>query len=311
MAASPFYLVLNAVSGDNDTDTMCRDISEILTAAGRMHEILGVKEPDQIDRVAKEAAARARPTGGVLVAVGGDGTVNAVARAALDSGCPFGVIPQGTFNYFGRTHGISSDTLESVRALLTAQPVPVQVGLVNDRIFLVNASLGLYPQSLDDREEQKRRLGRSRLVALWAAVLTIVRDYQPMLIKMDSEQRVQEMRALTLFIGNSRLQLEQVGLEKSAIVEEGKLMAVLVRPASRLALLWLLVKGALGRLGEARGVQHFGFSQLTVTPIGRRVKRMKVAFDGETCWMSPPIEFRVSVQPLMLMLAGKAASATE
>jgi diacylglycerol kinase family enzyme len=56
------------------------------------------------------------------------------------------VLPQGTFNYFSRTHGIPLDTTDATRALLAGMIRPVQVGLLNDRVFLVNASLGLYPR---------------------------------------------------------------------------------------------------------------------------------------------------------------------
>ena len=79
-----------------------------------------------------------------------------------------GVVPQGTFNYFARTHGIPADQTEAVGLLLRAAPTPVQVARINDRVFLVNASLGLYPDLLEDREAFKARFGRSRGVAFVA-----------------------------------------------------------------------------------------------------------------------------------------------
>ncbi len=66
-----------------------------------------------------------------------------------------GVLPQGTFNYFVRTHGIPTNAADAAQALLYSVPAPVQVGLINDRVFLVNASLGLYPELLQDREVYK------------------------------------------------------------------------------------------------------------------------------------------------------------
>lgn len=301
MPTSPLYVVSNAVSGHGNAETTCRAIAEVLTAAGRTHEILHVGNPEQLAVTAREAVERAQQNKGIVVAVGGDGTLNTVAQATLGSGCAFGVIPQGTFNYFGRTHGISSDAGEAARALLSARVVPVQVGLVNDRVFLVNAGLGLYPQSLEDREAQKKRLGRSRLVAVWAALLTVFRDYRPMAIRLEHKERVVELRTLTLFVGNNRLQLEQVGLDESSNVEEGKLVVILLPPVTTVALLSLMFKGALGRLGKAQGVQHFSLSNLTVTPVRRRASRLKVAFDGEICWMDAPIEFRVAPEPLLLL----------
>ncbi len=73
-----------------------------------------VEAPGQLQAFAREAVERARANGGIVVA-GGDGTINAVAQATLGSGCVFGVLPQGTFNYFSRTHGIPAENEAALR----------------------------------------------------------------------------------------------------------------------------------------------------------------------------------------------------
>jgi len=77
---------------------------------------------------------------------------------------------------------------------------------------------------------------------------------------------------------------------------------VMLRPIGTLAMLWLLLRGAIGRLGEADDVESFAFERLVVTPtrgFGRR--RMKVAFDGEIEWLAAPLRFEVAAQPLWLL----------
>jgi diacylglycerol kinase family enzyme len=103
-----------------------------------------------------------------------------------------------------------------------------------------------------------------------------------------------------LFVGNNRLQLEQIGLDTD-VVEDGKLAALVLRPVSTLALLGLLVRGAMGRLSKARGVDSFALTRLTVTPSNPRIRRLKIATDGEVAWMNTPIEFRVAPEPLLLL----------
>jgi len=299
--AAPLFIVLNAGSGRQDTDAVRATIEGVLRAAGRRHEILRVDTPSALPDVAERAVAAAKASGGMVVACGGDGTLNAVAQAALGSGCGFGVIPQGTFNYFGRTHGIASDTAAAARSLLAGRLRPVQVGCINDRIFLVNASLGLYPRVLEDREEQKRRLGRSRGVAAWAALVTLWRGVRPLRIELQHGGVRRNVRASTLFVGNNRLQLEQVGLPEAEALEDGKLGVVLVRAMSAPALLRLMLQGALGRLRGADDVEHFALSELWVRParVTRR-RRVKVATDGEIHRMDPPIRIRVADEPLWL-----------
>ena len=299
---APFFIVLNAGSGRRDGEAAREAIETVLSAAGRRFRLQAVEQPERLRPLAERAVAEARESGGVVVAAGGDGTINALAQAALGSGCPFGVIPQGTFNYFSRSHGIPSDTLEATRLLLGARPQPVQVGLVNDRVFLVNASLGLYPQLLEDREAWKQQFGRTRLVALGAALATLLREHRQLQLVIELPGSVRRIRTPTLFVGNNRLQLEQIGIEQARALEAGRLAAITLRPVGTWAMLGLLVRGALGRLGEADQVMSLGFEHMSVRPAlpyGRR--RVKLATDGEVLWMRTPLEFRVAPAPLWLL----------
>ncbi len=173
--------------------------------------------------------------------------------------------------------------------------------MVNDRVFLVNASLGLYPQLLEDRETaQKQHHGRSRLIAAWAAMGTIMSGFRPLRITIERQGRKNELRTLTLFLANNRLQLEQMGLD-ATVIEDGKLAAIVLQPLSTPALFVLCVQGALKRLHKARAVDSFPLTRMTVMPAGRRTRRLKVAIDGEIEWMNAPLEFRVAPESLLLL----------
>ncbi len=300
ISSGPIYVVLNAGSG-HQVGTATRAVIEgVLTSAGREHRVLLVDDARHLASLAAEAVALAQASAGVVVAAGGDGTINAVAQAVLGSGCAFGVLPQGTFNYFSRVHGIPADTAEATRLLLSARAHPVQAGLVNDRLFLVNASLGLYPQLLEDREAWKRRLGRSRLVAFGAGLATLLRAHRRLRLHIEHRGQALDVRTPTLFVGNNRLQMEQIGTAQA--FEEGRLAGIMLRPVGLGGMLWLLVRGALARLGEADNVVAFGLDSLTVRVprlTGRR--RMKVATDGEVTRMALPLVFRVAPEPLWLL----------
>jgi diacylglycerol kinase family enzyme len=172
--AAALLFVINASSGAHDIRAKCAMIESALSAHGRRGE-LRVCSPTELQQVATDAAAVAVSRGSAVVAVGGDGSLSTVAQAAHTAGCPMGVIPYGTFNYFARTHGIPTDPAAAAQMLLKAQPSPVQVAAINHRLFLVNASLGLYPELLQDREAYKARFGRSRWVAFVAAFVTLLR----------------------------------------------------------------------------------------------------------------------------------------
>lgn len=296
----PLLIVLNAGSGNGAAGDARRAIESSCAAAGREHRIYEVDGPRALQACAREAVERARASQGVVVAAGGDGTINAVAQAALGSGCAFGVLPQGTFNYFSRTHGIPSDTGQALQVLLNEVPRAVQVGLVNDRVFLVNASLGLYAKLLEDREAFKAQYGRHRWVAFWSGLLTLVRGHRPWYLHMSWHGQQRDIRTQTLFVANNALQLHQVGLPEADAPEMGQLAAIALKPLGVFAMLGLLARGALGRLSEADGVLSFPFESMTVRPMRSR-RRVKVATDGEIGWLEMPLHFRVSPEPLWLV----------
>jgi diacylglycerol kinase family enzyme len=315
----PFFIVLNGGSGHNDTETTRATIARVLDEAGRRHHIEVVTDAATLVDVARATVKRAQAENGVVVAAGGDGTINTIAQATLGSGRPFAVLPQGTFNYFSRTHGITSDTEQATKLMLSCRAHPVQVGLINDRLFLVNASLGLYPKLLQDRETYKKQYGRSRMVALWAALATIFGKHRQLDLQFEDgapkpdpganaqvgiskRGKGQRMRTPTLFVGNNRLQMEQVGLPEAPRLDEGELAAVMLKSVGALKLLWLVLRSAAGRLGDADDVVNFSFHSITVTPAGSVSKRgIKGATDGEVLRMQPPLHFRVAPESLLLI----------
>ena len=232
-----------------------------------------VEDPQRIAEIAREAVRRARQSDGVVIAAGGDGTINAVAQATLGSACAFGVLPQGTFNYWARTHGIPAGIDEALQILL-----------------------------LEDREACKAQFGRSRLVAFGAGLATLLRGDRNLRLRIEVQGAERDVRTPTLFIGNNALQMEQLGFAEANAIDAGQLAGIMLKPVSRFAMLGLLMRGAFGQLGAADNVVKFAFRNLTVQhPHGVGVRRVKVATVGEISWQTFPLKLRVSPDPLLLI----------
>jgi diacylglycerol kinase family enzyme len=267
---------------------------------------------DGIVQLAVDAAQAALADGGLVVAAGGDGTINAVAAAAQRVGVPMGVVPMGTFNYFSREHGLALDPETAVHDLLQAlrngDLRPVQVGFVNRRMFVVNASVGLYPKLLADREMASRRFGRSRWVAVAAAVWSMFRPSAGRRWRVVTKTHqgaaasTEEHLVTTLFVGNNPLQLDRMGLPQAQVVADGgQLAVVMLKPQGRWAIARTVWNAVLGQLHKDDAVVSMACSELTVAPASWRPPQVKVAFDGEREWMAPPLHFRLSARPLWLV----------
>lgn len=307
---APLQFVINAAADSSDAEAKREVIEAALRAGGRCGDLLFCS-PAELTGVAHQAAKRAIATHAPVVAVGGDGTLNTVAQATHAVGCAMGVIPCGTFNYFARTHGIPTEPAAAARLVLDARPMPVQVAAINDRVFLVNASLGVYPELLRDREAYKARFGRSRWVAFMAACATLLRAQRRLRLHIEMGSSVRDVQTLTLFVGNNRLQLQQFGAEPEDTLAgtpgDGSMAALMLRPIGTLSMIGLMLHGAMGRLDEAAGVEGFEFQHMVVRPTlapGRR--EVVVAFDGEVARMRSPIDIRVLDKPLYLLQAPAA-----
>ena len=308
----PLFVILNAGSGNKDAVTVANKLAAIFAEAQQPYQLFLCRRPGDLSEMTRQAIKQASLRHGVIAAAGGDGTRRFVAQEVGDADLPFGVLPLGTFNYFSRDNGVPQDAALAAEALIAGMRAgserQIQVGQLNDQIFLVNASLGLYPQLLADREVLKQQHGRSRLVAKLAALLTLLKRDIKMLLRIEHSGGQQSgenvMPASTIFVGNNSIQLGDIGLETEAEqVRNGQLAIIALPPMNVRERMGVTFQGLLGRLGQAPNVTHFACHQLEVEPLSRRRKRLvKVAMDGEVSKMRPPLVFRVGPKPLRLIV---------
>src|ERR1700676_999961 len=118
----------------------------------------------------------------VVVAFGGDGTVNEAANGLLGSTTPLCCLPGGSANVFGRILGIPGDLVDATEHLLAMaddwRPRKVDLGVVNGRCFTFASGLGLdasVVERVDANPQMKARLGAYYYT--WVTVATVSRRY--------------------------------------------------------------------------------------------------------------------------------------
>ena len=112
----------------------------------------------------------------LLIVGGGDGTISAAASALAGAETALGILPLGTLNHFARDLGIPSDLDEAAKLIADGKQRKVDIGEMGDRVFINNSAIGLYPLMVVDRDQQRKRLGRSkRLAMIVASLRTLIR----------------------------------------------------------------------------------------------------------------------------------------
>jgi diacylglycerol kinase family enzyme len=235
----------------------------------------------------------------VIVAAGGDGTVNAVASALVATDTALGVLPVGTFNHFARDIGMPLDLRAAARAIVAGRRRAVDVGEVNGRIFVNNSSIGLYPTMVHRRDKQQRRLGRGKWQAMLWALHTVLRSHPFLDLTLEIDGTVYRRRTPLVFIGNNEYRMEgfYVGLRER--LDCGVLSLYLTHRGERLGLLLLGLRALFGRLQQAK---EFEAARVTRVRIESRHTRLLVATDGEVDAFDLPLEYRVRPRALQVIV---------
>lgn len=320
----PFFILINSSSGKRGQRRE-ELIRQCFTAAGVSAYFVSVQQAAILPTILRHAADLAVNAQGTLVVAGGDGTINSALPHVLQYGVPLGILPCGTFNYVARDLGIPLDLAAAVHTLIDGELVDAKVGLVNGRPFLVNASLGLYPRLLEDREQAKQKYGRNRVLALTAAASSLfARRTRSFTIEVqrastDAEPvgAPHQLEIATLFIGNNALQLQRLGLAPASdaeSVEDGvnsaqgskssgkEMTALALRTPSALRLFELGLRATFGSLGAAKDVLTFPFEQLIVSEHSTHRKGIKLALDGEVLRVPGPLIIEQSPVPISVIV---------
>jgi diacylglycerol kinase family enzyme len=240
------------------------------------------------------AAERAATDGQVLVAAGGDGTVSTVASVAVKTGSTFGVIPLGTLNHFAKDAGIPLDVDKAMGVIAAGHTRALDVAELNGRIFVNNASLGIYPRLVWERQQEQCR-GRGKWTAFAIALVRTWRRYPTVDVRMVVNGLQLARRTPFVFIGNGEYRAEGLGLGTRASLNSGFLSIYLAPGVDRFEFLRLPLRALAGRLSADVHFEAFTARELTIEPARRTVD---VALDGELRSAPPPL--RAGVHPQVL-----------
>jgi undecaprenyl-diphosphatase len=226
-------------------------LTELLPRA----ELLECGPDDDFAELLDRAVRRAVERGGALGVYGGDGTVNAAARAAAGNGLPLAVFPGGTFNHFALDVGVPhpEDTAAAVVRgdaiavdIAVATPCSAQTPGTESVEFLNTFSIGLYADLVRMRERLERRWGKWAASAL--ALTRVLRTATPVDLRLNGRPR----RLWLLFAGNCRYVPDGFAPAFRPCLDDGLLDLRLIDGGHRLARTRVVLSAIAGALGRSR-----------------------------------------------------------
>ena len=295
VASTEIPVILNGRAGGGRSAN-AEALRAALADAGLEARINTFARGEEIRKLARRALKERPP---VLVAAGGDGTVGAVADVVRGTGTALGVIPAGTLNHFAKDLGIPLDPAEAARVIAAGRRIGVDVGEVNGRGFLNNASLGLYADLVRKRQRQQRRLHRSKRTAMLWAALEVLGRSRLLELRLELEDRVQACRSPFVFVGNNHYVLEGFEIGKREQLDAGILSVYTTSGCSGAGLIGLALRALFGRLRQADDFMESAVRSLRVESPRRR---LLVATDGELHALDTPLEFRIRPRSLQVIV---------
>jgi diacylglycerol kinase family enzyme len=246
------------------------------------------------------AAAVEGAKGAPIVAIGGgDGTQGSAAALLAGSESAQLVLPLGTRNHLARQLGVPLDLAKAAKLAATGRRTAIDLAKAGDRIFVNNASIGMYTRlvRLRDRVAGPKWLGT--IPAAWTVLRTL--RARPLMLKVDGKP--QRVVTPLLFIGNNRYSLDTGKVGERESLSDGVLSLFAVAQRKPLGLVGFAMRALVGRadperdfcaLTEAREVVLEGDGSI------------QVAFDGEVEVMPLPLTFSIMPGALLVVVPAEA-----
>lgn len=287
--STPAALIINERSGGGKAEQV--HLADRARHMGIRVKVLG-KEDDLV------ALADDMVDGGaeIIGMAGGDGSLGLVASVAMKHGVPFVAIPVGTRNHFARDLGLDrSDPLAALTAFY-GHEVVVDVGDINGRTFLNNASFGIYADMVHEPGYRDAKIETGQ--AMVSEIISGDRDPSPLQFAGPEGETFDSAFLILVAVGAYEMStLTDLGVRSS--LEGGELQITVLEPADERQLRKITAAAVIGSLHRQDGFWQWKAHELSVSsPRGE----VHVGVDGEALTFDSPVTVRVAPRALRVMV---------
>jgi len=258
---------------------------------------------DNIPQIVKEAIKKGAKAIG---AAGGDGTINSVASALVDTKVPLVVIPFGTLNHFARDIGVPTQFEQALALFETGETLTIDVGEVNGNYFLNNSSVGIYSRLVKEREKHEKRLGK--WIAFAFAAWNVLRYPRLVNIKLDIDGKAQDLKVGLIFFSNNRADMSPLVAGHRPRLDGQVLDTFVVKASTPFEFFRVASNFLRNRLEESPLVTRTETSEATVYTA---THRLRVACDGEVRLIASPLHYLVHPAALVVKVPAAASEQAE
>lgn len=264
--------IVNPAAGNQHALKVQTMLKQELDKRGIDCRFVRTEKPGHATDLARQAASADDCTG--VVSVGGDGTAFEVACGLMNTGVPMGIIPAGTGNDFIKTVGLPKKPLDALEFILTHDARPVDVGGLNDRLFLNVCGTGFDVTVLDYTTAAKKYC--RGLLPYLIGLIRGIAHYKPVYVRFTADGHTEEREVLICSIANGRFFGGGIAICPEASADDGLLDLVIAEHQPRWKLPFLVPSLLMGRIDKFSFTTHKRCREVEIYS-----KSMRLNIDGE------------------------------
>ncbi|HRX36076.1 MAG TPA: diacylglycerol kinase family protein [Aestuariivirga sp.] len=260
---------------------------------------LDIQLVDGGEIVPRAAKAIAQSSHDVIVVGGGDGSLSGVAQLAAGTDVTIGVLPLGTMNMVAKSLNLDSDFESALHALRTAIPRSIDVGRVNDRVFLHQVSFGIQPRAVRVRDRIGFGSRLTKVLSTFAAFASVMMRHRSLKIVCQMNGKVERIKVQAIAISNNLFRDEQIAVSGRL---DGGVLGVYRFTARHWKDYLRIVVSALR--GTWKHSDHVETGQAGHVRLAARQHKGKLlaTVDGELVYLTSPIDIRIVPRSLRMLV---------
>lgn len=207
------------------------------------------------------------------IAVGGDGTVNQVAKSIVNTNISLGIVPAGSGNGLARTLGLSMNVEEVIKQIATGKTAKIDFGTVNDIPFFCTSGVG-FDAHIGNlfATSTKRGLQSYVKITLRELIHYKSKDY---ILKFNNKEI--KRKAYLITVANAGQYGNDFYIAPQAKLTDGKFHVVILKPFNFFTVFGILIKVLKGKANESRFIETYTTDNLVIERVGKDA----IHFDGE------------------------------
>jgi YegS/Rv2252/BmrU family lipid kinase len=279
--------IVNPISGTKSKDGLEQLIDEVLDADRHQWRIIRTEYAGHASVIASQCVSQ---NDDICVAVGGDGTVNEVARSLVHSQTALGIVPCGSGNGLARHLRLPMDPKEALQIINTAQTDFFDYGVINSQPFFCTCGMGFDAFV----SEKFAEAGKRGLTTYIEKVLAESLKYKPDTYTVEDETGMHKYKAFLITCANAAQYGNNAYIAPRASMKDGLLDVVVMEPFTILEAPQMAIDLFAKTLGNNHRIKTFQARRVHI----HREQTGAIHYDGDPMQMG--LDMEIAIEPLGL-----------